>query len=124
MAWLREHHRWPLAHDTQPPTPAAYIHTSTSPQAVDDDVSLAAIHDNAEKFTPQVEQVFKSLQIISACAMAFAHGANDVANAVGPFAAIYSIYQDGYISRRSAIEPWMLAGIGASGEASAQGSLW
>jgi sodium-dependent phosphate transporter len=100
------------------------MYTSTSPQAVDDDVSLAAIHDNAEKFTPQVEQVFKSLQIISACAMAFAHGANDVANAVGPFAAIYSIYQDGYISRRSAIEPWMLAGIGASGEASAQGSLW
>jgi sodium-dependent phosphate transporter len=59
--------------------------------------------------------VFKYLQIISAAAMSFAHGANDVANAVGPFAAIYGIYQYGYISPKSTVEPWMLAGIGASG---------
>lgn len=60
-------------------------------------------------------QVFKYLQIISAAAMSFAHGANDVANAVGPFAAIYGIYQYGYISPKSTVEPWMLAGIGATG---------
>lgn len=62
-------------------------------QAVDDDASLQGIHDDAEKFDPRTEQVFKYLQIISAAAMSFAHGANDVANAVGPFAAIYGIYQ-------------------------------
>lgn len=60
-------------------------------------------------------QVFKYLQIISAAAMSFAHGANDVANAVGPFAAIYGIYQYGFISPKSTVEPWMLAGIGATG---------
>jgi solute carrier family 20 (sodium-dependent phosphate transporter) len=38
-----------------------------------------------------------------------------VANAVGPFAAIYGIYQYGSISSKSTVEPWMLAGIGATG---------
>lgn len=37
-------------------------------------------------------------QVISACAVSFAHGANDVANAIGPFAAIYGVYQNGYVS--------------------------
>lgn len=82
---------------------------------MDNDASLAGIHDQAEKFDPRTEQVFKYLQIISAAAMSFAHGANDVANAVGPFAAIYGIYQYGYISPKSTVEPWMLAGIGATG---------
>jgi hypothetical protein len=84
-------------------------------QAVDNDVSLQDIHAGAEKFSPLVEQVFKYLQIISAAAMSFAHGANDVANAVGPFAAIYGIYKYGYISSKSQVEMWMLAGIGATG---------
>eukprot|EP00775_Hariotina_reticulata_P006951 gene6951-7167_t len=84
-------------------------------EAVDDDASLQDIHEGAEKFDPRTEQVFKYLQIISAAAMSFAHGANDVANAVGPFAAIYGIYQYGYISSKSTVEIWMLAGIGATG---------
>ncbi|KAF8059159.1 PHO89 [Scenedesmus sp. PABB004] len=83
--------------------------------AVDNDSSLSDIHDAAEAFDPRTEQVFKYLQIISAAAMSFAHGANDVANAVGPFAAIYGIYQYGFISPKSQVEPWMLAGIGATG---------
>lgn len=32
--------------------------------------------DDAEKFDPRTEEVFKILQVISACAMSFAHGAN------------------------------------------------
>ena len=38
-----------------------------------------------------VERVFGVLMIITACAMAFAHGSNDVANAIGPVAAVVSI---------------------------------
>ncbi len=45
-----------------------------------------------------VERVFIWLQIITACYVAFAHGANDVANAIGPMAAIYQIASDGTLA--------------------------
>ncbi len=44
-----------------------------------------------------VEKVFVYLQIISACYVAFAHGANDVANAIGPVAAVLGILKNGYL---------------------------
>jgi len=39
-----------------------------------------------------VEEIFKQFQILTSCYVALAHGANDVANAVGPVAGIYIIY--------------------------------
>jgi inorganic phosphate transporter, PiT family len=45
-----------------------------------------------------VERVFGFLQIATACFVAFAHGANDVANAIGPVAAVVSIYHTGFTS--------------------------
>ncbi len=61
-----------------------------------------------------VEKVFVYLQIISACYVAFAHGANDVANAIGPVAAVLNILKNGQISETTSIPPWLLAlgGIG------------
>jgi len=61
-----------------------------------------------------VEKIFGYLQIVSACLMAFAHGANDVANAIGPLAAAISILTTGAISEQSAIPTWILTlgGIG------------
>jgi len=60
------------------------------------------------------ENVFKPMQIITSCYVALAHGANDVANAIGPFAGILSIYRTGEISRRAEISQVILAvgGIG------------
>ena len=56
-----------------------------------------------------VENVFGVLMIFSACAMAFAHGSNDVANAVGPVAAIVSIVSsDGEIAQKSMMPIWVL----------------
>lgn len=52
------------------------------------------LHLNAEKFDTRTEEVFKYLQIFSAICDSFSHGANDVANAVGPFAAIFIIYRE------------------------------
>jgi sodium-dependent phosphate transporter len=50
------------------------------------------IHDNSEKFDERTEESFKYLQIFTAICDSFSHGANDVANAIGPYAAIISIY--------------------------------
>ncbi len=56
-----------------------------------------------------VEKVFAVLMIFTACAMAFAHGSNDVANAVGPLAAIVGIIQNnGEIVAKSAMPVWIL----------------
>ncbi len=61
-----------------------------------------------------VENKFVYLQILSACFVAFAHGANDVANAIGPVAAVLDIIKNGAISDVAAVPPWLLAfgGIG------------
>ena len=62
-----------------------------------------------------VERVFAVLMIFTACAMAFAHGSNDVANAIGPLAAIVSVVQNGgEVLAESKLPPWILL-IGASG---------
>jgi len=61
-----------------------------------------------------VEKIFIPLQIISACLVAFAHGANDVANAIGPVAAVFSVLKDQSISTQSAVPSWLLA-LGGGG---------
>ncbi len=61
-----------------------------------------------------VERVFVWLQIITACYVAFAHGANDVANAIGPMAAIYQIATDGFLAAEAEVPIGLLllGGIG------------
>ena len=46
--------------------------------------------------------------IFTAAAMAFAHGSNDVANAVGPMAAVISTVRTGDVLQKSALPPWVL----------------
>lgn len=56
-----------------------------------------------------VEKVFAVLMIFTACAMAFAHGSNDVANAIGPLAAIYSVVSSaGEIAAKATVPAWIL----------------
>ena len=54
------------------------------------------IHSKAEKFDNKTEELFKYLQVFTAICDAFSHGANDVANAIGPFAVIYVLYNNDY----------------------------
>lgn len=61
-----------------------------------------------------VERVFGVLMVITACGMAFAHGSNDVANAIGPVAAVVSVAQTGLVSSQSALPLWILL-IGGGG---------
>lgn len=62
-----------------------------------------------------VEKVFVPLMLFTAAAMAFAHGSNDVANAIGPLAAVVSIVQSGgEVAQKAELPLWILAlgGVG------------
>ena len=69
------------------------------------DVPKKEIHKQLEA----TENIFKYLQIITAFYIAFAHGSNDVANAVGPLAAVVSILNSGTVAMKVAMPPWILA---------------
>jgi PiT family inorganic phosphate transporter len=62
----------------------------------------------------QVEKVYVPLVIISSCAVAFAHGANDVANSVGPLAAVANILKTGTVEMKVPVPLWILV-LGGSG---------
>lgn len=69
----------------------------------------------AKKHYVNVEKVFSILMLLTACAMAFAHGSNDVANAIGPLASISTILNNGGdISSSSQMPAWILP-LGAIG---------
>ncbi len=61
-----------------------------------------------------VERVFGILMIVTACGMAFAHGSNDVANAIGPLAAVVSVAQNGVITAKAGLPIWVLM-LGGAG---------
>jgi len=70
---------------------------------------------NQEHRYANVERVFGILMIFTACAMAFAHGSNDVANAVGPLAAVASTIMSGGVISSQAPLPWWILLVGALG---------
>jgi len=62
-----------------------------------------------------VEKVFGILMMFTAAAMAFAHGSNDVANAVGPLAAVVGVVESGgTVAQKSAMPLWILV-LGGTG---------
>jgi PiT family inorganic phosphate transporter len=69
------------------------------------DVPRKEIHKQLEA----TENIFKYLQITTAFYIAFAHGSNDVANAVGPLAAVFSILNSGTVEMKVAMPTWILA---------------
>ncbi len=70
--------------------------------------------DKKEFHFVTVERIFGVLMVITACAMAFAHGSNDVANAVGPVAAVVSVARSGDVTQEAIVPIWILVlgGIG------------
>lgn len=61
-----------------------------------------------------VERVFAVLMVVTACSMAFAHGSNDVANAIGPVAAVISVATTGIVGGQSPLSLWVLL-LGGAG---------
>jgi sodium-dependent phosphate transporter len=62
-----------------------------------------------EHHDPRIESVFAYLQIFTSICTSFAHGANDVSNAVGPLAAIWYIHENGAVASKIEVPPWILA---------------
>lgn len=77
-------------------------------------ISHKALNGNQSDLTLKeqsvsVERVFAVLMVLTACCMAFAHGSNDVANAIGPLAAVVSVVSnEGVIVENSALAWWIL----------------
>jgi PiT family inorganic phosphate transporter len=85
---------------------------------------LGRIAINRLKFDPKadkhmhyanVEKVFAVLMVVTACCMAFAHGSNDVANAIGPLAAVVSIVDSGGEIAENAALTWWILPLGGLG---------
>ena len=74
------------------------------------------LQPNSQRYSP-VESVFAQLQVLTACYVAFAHGANDVANAIGPLAAIFSVVKTKSVALQVEVPFWMLfaGGIAVGG---------
>ncbi|MET0092811.1 MAG: inorganic phosphate transporter, partial [Sedimenticola sp.] len=80
-------------------------------------ISKVKVDENADKdyHYASVEKVFTPLMLFTACAMAFAHGSNDVANGIGPMAAVLSVVQSGGdIGQKAGLPIWVLA-VGGAG---------
>ena len=73
-------------------------------------VDVAGTHSRYK----QVEKIFAYLQIMSACFVAFAHGANDVANAIGPLSAAVQALREGAVAAKAAVPTWALL-LGGAG---------
>ena len=80
-------------------------------------ISRLKMSDKTDRQTQfkNVEKVFAILMVLTACCMAFAHGSNDVANAIGPLAAVVSVVNSGgEIASKSPLVWWILP-LGAVG---------
>lgn len=84
-------------------------------------LTLLALRDTIRRIAQElpnnksgVNQLFTAPLIFAAALLSFAHGANDVANAIGPLAAIYEAIQSGAIASRAPTPLWILV-LGALG---------
>jgi len=76
-------------------------------------IKMEPSEDEDFRFT-NVEKIFGVLMVFTASGMAFAHGSNDVANAIGPVAAVVSIVKTGAVAQKSALATWILL-LGGTG---------
>jgi sodium-dependent phosphate transporter len=76
---------------------------------------MERVYSHATKYPNEVEHTYSYIQVITACTASFAHGANDIGNAVGPWAVIYSAWNTGDAAKSSAEVPiWQLAVLSAT----------
>ncbi|CAI7677608.1 unnamed protein product [Penicillium pancosmium] len=87
------------------------IHTAQSGIAgTPEGERMKRVYAAAEKYPNEVEHTYSFVQVLTACTASFAHGANDIGNSVGPWAAIYAAWSTGETTAAKAPVPvWQLA---------------
>ena len=90
------------------------LHQDVHAELRDEESQVYKMHQNAEKFDARTEHVFTFVQVVTATFDSFSHGANDVANSIGPFAGVVSIYVHRGISEKSEVPIWILI-LGGAG---------
>jgi sodium-dependent phosphate transporter len=91
----------------------ATIDQDLAEQAFEEAPRAKEIWQNMTHYDYEVEQLFTFVQVFTACILSFAHGANDVANAIAPVAAILAIHHGTY--GPSADVPFWLLALGGLG---------
>ncbi|GKT66148.1 phosphate-repressible Na+ phosphate cotransporter [Colletotrichum tofieldiae] len=69
---------------------------------------IADMHSRAPHYDNRAEYMYSSLQILTASAASFIHGANDVSNSIGPFATAYDIWRTGRVETYVGVPIWIL----------------
>lgn len=79
-------------------------------------LEVAILEESQREDTPEVAELFSFLQILTAIFGSFAHGGNDVSNAIGPLIALWMIFTDGSVAQKSETPIWILlyGGMGIS----------
>ncbi|KAF3901336.1 hypothetical protein ABW20_dc0108357 [Dactylellina cionopaga] len=90
------------------------IHAAqTGIEGTPDGARMKRVYDHAPKYPNETEHTFSYIQVITACTASFAHGANDIGNAVGPWAVIYGAWRTGKTAEAKApVDPWQIAVVG------------
>ena len=78
-------------------------------RTINEEIKLGTEVEQTTSEYKTVQKIFVYLQVLSASFVAFAHGANDVANAVGPLAAVITILQSGIVALKTEVPMWTLA---------------
>lgn len=89
-------------------------HQNIHAELSDEKSKVYQIHQRAEKFDPHTERIFSYLQVLTATLNSFAHGANDVANSIGPLASIIAIYNNNGVTDSAGVDTWVLV-LGGAG---------
>ena len=69
---------------------------------------VSDMHTHTAHFDNKTEHLYSFLQVLTASVASFAHGSNDVSNAIGPLAAIYLIWESGTVASKSPVPVWVL----------------
>ncbi|WVQ77829.1 hypothetical protein IAR50_007522 [Cryptococcus sp. DSM 104548] len=94
--WILLRYRLPraLLHGTSIDIHAMQSHSGQGKQSD----RMMAMYAHAAQYDNETEHLFSFMQVMTACTNSFAHGSNDLANAVGPFAAIYYVWSEGVVT--------------------------